>query len=325
MPHEFDHQSLASGPTKAYGLYRLNWIALAALALFVGVSLPIAGFSAEIDGETWKGLGLAAVLVAAGHVLFSRNCPRLAFIVVSIAQLGVLSMLAALLTYVAASAALPLQDAALDRWDRALGLDWAAYYRIMTARPEFLPYAYMAYGAIALPPFAVPLVLGLTGNHVRLQRFTMATLLTLFVVAIMSALIPAIGTYQLYDLPTEFATYKATGYLIQLERLPLIRDGGLHVLVVSQIGGIVTFPSFHAAAAVLALWAWWGVWWMRPWALMMCALMLIATPLLGGHYFVDIFAGVAVAGIAIALASSIERRPFIAPATASTSLPVAPA
>ncbi|MEK9283744.1 MULTISPECIES: phosphatase PAP2 family protein [unclassified Bradyrhizobium] len=319
MPDGFEHH------TRAYGLYLRNWIALATLTLVIGISLPMAGFSLELDGETWGELCLSAVLVAAGHILFSQSRWRLAFVVVSIAQLGLLSMLAALLTYVAASASLPLQDATLDHWDRALGLDWAAYYRFMTARTEFLPYALLAYGAIALPPFCVPLVLGLTGHPVRLQRFTMATLLTLCIVAIMSALIPAIGTYQLYDLPTEFATYKATGYLIQLERLPVIRSGDLHVLVVSQIGGIVTFPSFHAAAAVLALWAWWGVWWMRPWAFLMSAAMLIATPLLGGHYFVDVFAGIAVAGIAIALASSIERRPFAAPAAASASLPVASA
>jgi len=252
--------------------------------------------------------------VGAGHLLFTRlYAPRLAFVFATIAQLGTLALLSALLTYIAASANFPLQDAALDYWDRALGLDWIAYYRFMTARPELLGYAYLSYAAIALPPFGVPIVLGLTKNYVRLQQYMMAFLLTLFVVSILSAFIPALGTYHLYDLPTEFGTYKATGFLIQLDRLPAIRSGALHALNISQIGGIVTFPSFHTAAAVLAMWAWWGVWWMRPFALMMCVATLIGTPLLGGHYFVDMIAGGIVAVLAIVLATALRGYQFMAP------------
>lgn len=297
--------------TMAYGLCLLNWIALTILALFTGVSLSICKFSLELDDIAWKGVSVFAVLAAAGHclLLWARGA-RLAFVLISISQLAFLSMLGALLTYIAASANLPLRDAMLDRWDRMLGLDWAAYYRFMTAWPGLLPYVHLSYGAILLPPFGVPIVLGLTKNYVRLQRFTMATLLTICVAAFISALIPAIGTYQLYDLPTDFGTVKATGYLIQLERLPVIRSGGLDVLILSQIGGIVTFPSFHTAAAVLALWAWWSVWWMRPWAFMMCAAMIMATPLLGGHYFVDCLAGGVLACLAIASASMMKGRSF---------------
>nr|WP_249142040.1 phosphatase PAP2 family protein [Bradyrhizobium diazoefficiens] len=213
----------------------------------------------------------------------------------------------------------------LDNWDRALGLNWPAYYRWSTAWPELLPYGWLAYGGIVLPAIWVPVTLGLTNNLVRLHRYTMATLLSLVAVSFISALVPAIGTYQLYDLPTEFATYKATGYLIQLARLPMIRSGDLDVLHMTEIGGIVTFPSFHAGAAVLALWGWWGVWWMRPPALMMCLAMLVATPLFGGHYFVDVFAGAFVSGLAIAATSLMDRRRPGMHTKEAVSLPIAPA
>ncbi|WP_271672035.1 phosphatase PAP2 family protein [Bradyrhizobium sp. CCBAU 51627] len=306
----------------AFRLYRLNWIALGVLALFDGVFNPIVGFSLELDREAWAGLSFSAALVASGHFLLRRNYSRLAFVALSVAQLGFLGLLAAMLTYIAASVNLPLQDEMLDRWDKMLGMDWAAYYKFMVSRPELLPYFYLAYLALALPPFGVPIVLGLTKNYVRLQRFTLATFLTIFVVAFLSALMPAIGTYQMYGLPTEFAGFKASGYLIQLERLPGIRSGDLHIFNISQIGGVVTFPSFHAAAAGLALWAWWGVWWMRPWAFMMSAMMLIATPLVGGHYFVDVFAGLAIASLAIILVSSITTQPFSVPSKARALSPI---
>src|SRR3569623_2136536 len=115
------------GERTAYGLYLANWLALSALAAFVSVLLPVAGFIAEFDREAWGALFLSGTLIAAGHVLLLRNCTRLAYVVLSVAQLGLLSMLAALLTYIAASASFPLQDAALNRWDRALGLGWPAY------------------------------------------------------------------------------------------------------------------------------------------------------------------------------------------------------
>jgi membrane-associated phospholipid phosphatase len=85
----------------------------------------------------------------------------------------------------------------------------------------------------------------------------------------------------------------------------LVRDGSLRVLDFKTLGGIITFPSFHAAAAVPALWAFWAVWWMRPLALIANVGMLLATPLVGGHYFVDVFAGIALAMLAIAAAQRI--------------------
>jgi membrane-associated phospholipid phosphatase len=96
-----------------------------------------------------------------------------------------------------------------------------------------------------------------------------------------------------------------TGYLVQLHDLPLVRGGSLRVLDIMKLGGIITFPSFHAAAAVLFLWALWSVWWMRPLALIANVGMLLATPMGGGHYFVDVFAGMGVAVLAIAAARVI--------------------
>ncbi|WP_298875613.1 phosphatase PAP2 family protein [uncultured Bradyrhizobium sp.] len=315
MPPEIDEQSLAQN------LYLLNWIVLTTLALIVGVTLPFAGFFLAPDREAWEAVLLACLFVAAGHLLFTRfYAPRLAFVFASIAQLGTLSLLSALLTYIAAASNFPLQDAALDYCDRVIGLDWAAYYRFVTARSYLLDYAYLAYGAIAFPPLGVPIILGLTRNHVRLQRYVMAFLITLFIVSSVSIFIPALGTYYLYDLPTSFGPYKADGYLIQIGRLPAIRSGSLHALSISQIGGIVSFPSFHTAAAILALWAWWGVWWMRPFALLMCVATLMATPLMGGHYFIDIIAGAIVAVLAIVLPTAIRADRFFGRATGKADL-----
>lgn len=285
---------------ESWRLHQASWIPLAAMgALFAG-TLAISRFSVAIEVELVTSLVVTACLVISSRYLISRAWgARSAFILLSIAQLTVVGLFGAPLTYIAASASLPLQDANLAYLDNLLGLDWPAYYNFFVARPWLLQYAVFFYAMILSPTLTVPIVLGLTGNYMRLQRFVLACTLTVCVTALVSALVPAIGTYQQYGLPADTQDFKAMGYLIQLERLPLARDGSLRILQISQISGIVTFPSFHAAAAILALWGFWAVWWLRPAALILNGGMLIATPLIGGHYFVDVFAGVALAALSI--------------------------
>ena len=81
----------------------------------------------------------------------------------------------------------------------------------------------------------------------------------------------------------------------------------LRHLEVLGLSGIVTFPSFHAASAVLYAWALWAVRWMRPVALLANGAMLAATPLNGGHYFVDVIAGMAIAALAIVAARRVGQ------------------
>jgi hypothetical protein len=297
-----DHEEL-------WRLHRSNWFLLSVLALLLGISIAESNFSIELENGLWKDLFTASALVLAGNVLISRGWgARPGFAIIAMAQIRVLAMLATPLTYVAASANLPLQDSTLAYWDQHLGLDWAAYYQFVTGRPMLVPYACLSYALISWFAIGVPVVLGLAQDYVRLQQFTMACILTFCATAIISTFIPAFGTYHQYALPTEFSGFRASGYLQQMEYLPLVRDGALRVLNVPRLGGIITFPSFHASVAVLALWGFWSIWWMRPFALMSSVGMLLATPLFGGHYFVDVFAGAALAALAIAIAKSVGER-----------------
>jgi PAP2 superfamily len=295
---------------EAWRAYLLNWLPLCLIAQALLLCLAITAFSLEIDSALLKVVFMAGLFTAAGYCLVSLKrasswAPRLAFILLSIAQLELLFLFATPLTYILASANLPMQDANLARLDQLLGLDWRAYYRFVYERPALVPYVYLGYAMITWPSFGVPIVLGLTKHYFRLQQFTLACILTVVATALISALLPAVGTFYEYGISPDLPVFRASGYLIQLRELPLVRDGSLRVLDLKTLGGIITFPSFHAAAAVLALWAFWGVWWMRPLALIANVGMLLATPLVGGHYFVDVFAGVALAMLAIAAAQRL--------------------
>ena len=287
---------------KARRLYLLCWIPLALMGMLLAACVAVSDFSLRTDGLTLGAALMGPLLTAVGLglILGEREWGwRFGFAMLAVAQLGFLGSFAGPLSYIAASANLPLQDASFARLDRLLGLDWTAYYSFIMARPELLPYAKLSYAAIMISPFGVSLALGLTGNFARLQHFVNATVLTVALVAAVSAILPAIGTYAELRLPAEVGDFRATGYLVQLEVLPVLRAGGLRVLDLAHLSGIITFPSFHAAAGILAIWAFWVVWWLRPAALIAYVSMLLATPLMDGHYFVDVIAGIGAAALAI--------------------------
>ena len=289
----------------AWRLYLVNWIPLLLMALLLIVCLVVTDFSFKIESVLLHSIGIALLFTGAGRALYRAGHLQLAFVLISIAQIELLVQLATPLTYIAASANLPLQDANLAFVDRLLGLDWQGYYKFVYERPALVPYVNLGYAMITWPSLGVPIFLGATRNYRRLQQFIFACTLTLIVTAIISSLLPAFGTYYQYGIAADTPIFRASGYLSQLHELPLVRDGSLRVLNLESLSGIITFPSFHAAAAVLAVWALWSVLWLRPVALVANAGMLLATPLVGGHYFVDVFAGAGLAVLAIAAAKLV--------------------
>jgi hypothetical protein len=311
--HDFDGQYGAWRP------YLRSWVLLSLMAQLLAFCVAESDFSLQIDSVFCRVVLTAASFAVAGWYLTSSNWgTRLAVVLSSSAQLQILCLLGAPLSYVAASANLPLQDATFAYYDQLLGLDWRAYYNFVMQRPGLIPYAYIGYAMFGLSPM-IPLVLGLTKHYARLQNFTLACILAVCATVAISAILPAIGTYQQLGLPAETLNFRANGYLVQIYELPFVRDGSLRSLYVTQLSGIVTFPSFHAAAAILSMWALWGVWWMRPFALIANGGMLLATPLLGGHYFVDVFAGAGIAVLAIATAKMLHGRSELSVASNITS------
>jgi membrane-associated phospholipid phosphatase len=87
--------------------------------------------------------------------------------------------------------------------------------------------------------------------------------------------------------------------------------------------GLISFPSFHSATAAIYAWATWRTPVVRWIGLALNLLMLIATPIHGSHYLVDVLAGLAVAVAAVAGTAWMfgRIRPARAPALAVAGSP----
>jgi membrane-associated phospholipid phosphatase len=100
---------------------------------------------------------------------------------------------------------------------------------------------------------------------------------------------------------------------------PCTMRGTLHGLNLSRLVGILTFPSFHAASAALYIWAFSPLRWLRLLLVPCNILMIAASPVGGGHYFVDVFAGIAVSAAAIVVTLRISY--MVAPKILAQALP----
>ena len=87
-----------------------------------------------------------------------------------------------------------------------------------------------------------------------------------------------------------------------------IRAGAWTTLDFEKVEGIITFPSFHAALGVLFPYALRQIKWAFWPAMLVNGTMILSTPVVGGHYLVDVIAGVVVAAASILLLRSIRRR-----------------
>jgi len=287
----------------AWQLFHLNWLPIAAMGSLLALGLPFTGLSLEpvAYGVT---LAVAAVLLALayGHRIVKGELadPKLLFSLGTIGQIILTCAIVGPLSYVAAKLNWPLQDQALLAIDRALGLDPEPIARYVNDHPWLADCLARGYGLIKLPLLGIPVVLALTAHYMRLQLFMLAMSLALAVTIAISAVVPAIGTYWGLQLSAaHFPEINTAVYAGQLRDILALRDGSLHELRLFFLAGIVSFPSFHAASAVLYMWALWPVRGLGGIAAALNLLMIAATPVIGAHYVIDVAGGIAVAAASI--------------------------
>ena len=287
----------------AWQLFHLNWLPVAAMGSLLALGLPITNLSLEpvAYGVT---LAIAAALVAVAYcylmVKGEHADPKLVFSLGTIGQIILTCAIVGPLSYVAGKLNWPLQDQALLAIDRAIGLDPEPIARYVNDHPWLADCLARGYGLIKLPLLGIPVVLALTARYVRLQVFMVAMSLALAVTIAISAVVPAIGTYYGLQLPAaHFPEINTAVYAGQLRDILALRDGSLHELRLFFLSGIVSFPSFHAASAVLYMWALWPVRGIGGIAAALNLLMIAATPVIGAHYLIDVAGGIAVAAASI--------------------------
>lgn len=288
---------------------RLWAIVLAACAI-AAVPFLLAGFS--FDAHV---LGIFVQWPAIGSLIAVRLLRRypatyaFAGAIEGIFLMSLAALFGLLICYSAATSGAPLTDAVLIRADHWLGYDWRAYAGLAAAHPMALQALRYAYNSNILQPALIGAILFMASQESRFEKFVLANMLCMALTCFVFMLVPAttawtfsgqeaLATRILPDLPT--TTNSWLGDLMQ------IRSGlGRHVLKPS---GIIAFPSFHCASAILNVWTVWKVRTVRLPFLALNLMMIAATPLIGGHYVTDLIGGTIVAAVTVATVGTCHRR-----------------
>jgi hypothetical protein len=289
-------------------LDRLIWVLLATIAAIVLAAPAVSDFRIVWHAFIVPAAACAALIAGSWFYRHWRTDPRLASGLTSTAQVVALAAVGAPLSYIAASANFPLQDHALDIIDRALGLDWKAMLAWMNASPVLYAVLSPIYMTLTLQMTTVVLCLAFSGRLVWLRVYTLAFVFAALISIAISVVLPAEGVWPYYRLTAAESPHILPAVHTSWPVFYGLRDGTFRALVAVGSEGIITFPSLHAALAVIVVAALWPVPVLRWVFLALNVAMLVATPIEGSHYFIDVFAGVALAALSLVAARAIAAR-----------------
>ncbi len=263
------------------GAFRLLVLAVAALDL-LGLALT----GATLHHGLGVVLACLGLLLVERFYLWVRPRPALAALAGSAFNLISFVFVAGILSYLVTSCGAPLVDDSLDAADRWLGLDWLAYYNWVVSQSAITRLGMrLAYHSLMLQIVVLLVVLHGIGRHERARELVWGFAVIALTVVVVSGLVPAVGEFVIHHVEPQ------TPYIPQFQGA---YEGSLKVLDSYEMAGIVTFPSFHSALAVLLVWAARGLGRMIIPVAALNAVVLAVTPIYGGHYFVDVIAGIAI-------------------------------
>jgi hypothetical protein len=201
--------------------------------------------------------------------------------------------------YAAARSGFPLQDAALVRMDRFISIDGGIIISFVHRHPGFEACSIWSYGMMPWMVFAAVLIPPMFGQLQRAKEYLLATIVAAILASSILALYPAIAPWAGFH----FQPY--WNQVWYTHELTALRSPGLFTANPDYTCGLITFPSFHVALVVLGVFALWPFRWLRVPALLVAALITVATVTTGWHYASDGIGGILIAALGIVLAKPI--------------------
>ncbi len=253
-------------------------------------------------------VAVVAFLLAVAE-FYGRWRPNRDFVVMvrETAWLLAFSAVAAILSNLVITLNLPLVDDSIAAMDRALHLDWPAYYAYVTARPVLgMVYALLYFTALPFIAFAI-ITLPLVGRVGRASELVLAAMIGALIAIVVSALWPTAGALAYFRPDESLALHHTIVDLGYKQAFFDLRSGALTTLSLDDIRGLIAVPSYHATLNVIIVLAFRGIW-KFFWPMLALNLAMMATaPVEGGHHFTGVIAGAVVAVVAVGLADRLHR------------------
>jgi hypothetical protein len=257
---------------------------------------------------SYKYLAVAIGLAALFAVLFPRSLERardtalgLVFVVIAFAALHILNHLTMTLRF-------PLADGWLAGLDSSFGLDWRVYADWVARHPFVADIFDWTYGRLAQMTTLGLAVLFLIGRFDRAREFVRMVFWCGAVAIVAGMAFPAKAAVAHFADPNLVAAFGPGAGTYHLPFLDLLRSDEPVRLSIARMPGLVTFPSFHTAGGLLLAYAFRDVRFLGPLVFLYVAVMIASTPIMGGHYLVDLPAGALLAVAVVVIDGALVRR-----------------
>jgi membrane-associated phospholipid phosphatase len=178
--------------------------------------------------------------------------------------------------------------------DRTIfGVDWKSMHDWVWNNPTLAKSLASAYSILLSQMVVLTALVGVKDMN-RLREFLIANVLCVILVLFFFGIFPAYGPEHTLGIP--MSPYLENSFKLYSS----LRSGMKEISFANT--GMVTFPSYHAALAVLtmfvvgrmAIWIKWPVWILQ-------GAIIVSTPPMGGHYVTDVAIGIILAVISIYL------------------------
>lgn len=250
---------------------------------------------------------VAGVLLATGcfFVFCYKNIrAALIFVMMGLYVLTTIGALRAQLIIFHIGREFNLIDNRLAMLDEYIGFDWVVYFKWVGSHPNLSWMITQAYQSIWVQPIALALFFICHKKVHDFAQLQIALPLSFALVCVTATFLPALGAYQFHGMTPDqhlsmslaFADGMTAPMLwVRQAELPLAMPNFPDLRV-------ITFPSWHAAAAVIFILSAWSHHSIRWISFILNTLMLAATPVQGSHYLSDMIFGGALGGTAFAFA-----------------------
>ncbi|WP_164913493.1 phosphatase PAP2 family protein [Sphingomonas sp. UV9] len=277
------------------------------MAFLVVITGHMLRFTFNTDAITFTATALGGAVLLA-RVALAVGMRIIATFVESCALLLAASICAVSLTVLVSTLGLPYADPAMAAVDNVLlPFSWRQMVEALGPRHDLVTVMCAIYQSLNWQPFVLMAALAIKADELTVWRFAHAWCLALALSVAIFAIAPSVTAYVHYGInPSAMPALTVNAGWRPAEVLHAIRDGSLREVTTFGVPGLITFPSFHAAGAMLLAWGFSKI---RPFGLIFVSLnvaMLPCIPAIGSHYFVDVIGGIIVAGTSL-LASSTKR------------------
>jgi hypothetical protein len=296
---------MTNGPTERQSFDHAAWALLAFVMLLIGALEAYRPL--RIDALSCGPFIAACAPLAGASYYYARVRPNPAFAMMCLGLLQVLlfSAIGSVLSYLLAREGGQFWDATFMAWDKSAGLDWLSFVRAMDRLPWLTVPLYWAYVSLIPQVVALVLLLGFSGQPRPLRRFMLAAMLCGAITILASPFFPSVSAYVYLGLgQAQFHHIDVMPGYAQVMDVTALRTGTMTRIILPQMQGIIAFPSYHAGLAAVIFWSWWssGRGLLRWPGCIAAAATIISAPIHGGHYFVDVVAGLGIAAVSILVA-----------------------